>query len=189
VIGQFRPAFVVFLFLTVVTGAIYPGVVSIVARLAFSREARGSLIERDGRIVGSSLIGQPFHSEKYFRGRESATTPAYNGGASSGSNLGPLNPALIEAVEARVKAVKESSPTPAGGVPVDLVTTSGSGLDPHVSPASAELQVPRVAQARGMSEDRVREFVREHTLSRTFGLLGEPRVNVLELNLALDEAQ
>jgi K+-transporting ATPase ATPase C chain len=189
VVGQIRPAIVVFLFLTVVTGAIYPGIVSIVARLAFPREARGSLIERDGRIVGSSLIGQPFHSEKYFRGRDSATTPAYNGGASSGSNLGPLNPALIEAVEARVKAVKETSPAPAAGIPVDLVTTSGSGLDPHISPAAAEIQVPRVARVRGISEDRVRELVRKHTLPRTLGLLGEPRVNVLELNLALDEAQ
>lgn len=188
-VGHLRPAIVVFLFMTVVTGAIYPGIVTIIAQLAFPREARGSLIEREGKIIGSSLIGQPFHSEKYFRGRDSATTPAYNGGASSGSNLGPLNPALIEAVEGRVKAIKESSPAPAGAIPVDLVTTSASGLDPHISPASAELQVPRVARARGISEDRVRDVVRKHTLPRTLGLLGEPRVNVLELNLALDEAQ
>jgi K+-transporting ATPase ATPase C chain len=187
VVGQIRPAIVVFLFLTVVTGAIYPGVVTIVAELAFPREAHGSMIERDGKIVGSALIGQPFHSEKYFHGRDSATTPAYNGGASSGSNLGPMNPALLEAVEGRLKALRESSPTPLAHIPVDLVTTSGSGLDPHLSPASAEVQVPRVARARGIGEDRVRELVRLHTLPRTLGLLGEPRVTVLELNLALDD--
>jgi len=189
VVGQFRPAIIVFAFLTVVTGVIYPGVVTIVAQLAFPRQAQGSLIERDGKLVGSSLIGQPFHSEKYFRGRDSATTPAYNGGASSGSNLGPLNPALVEAVEARIKALRESSPATPDLIPVDLVTTSASGLDPHLSPAAAEAQVARVARARGMDENQLRKVVQAHTLPRTFGLLGEPRVNVLELNLALDAAR
>lgn len=188
-VGQFRPAIVVFAFLTVVTGVVYPGVVTIVAQLVFPRQAQGSLIERDGKVVGSSLIGQPFHSEKYFRGRDSATMPAYNGAASSGSNLGPLNPALVEAVEGRVKALQESSPVTLEKIPVDLVTTSASGLDPHLSPAAAELQVARVARRRGMNENQVRKLVQAHTLPRTFGLLGEPRVNVLELNLALDAAR
>jgi K+-transporting ATPase ATPase C chain len=171
--------------LTLLTGVAYPLLVTGIARVAFPRQAAGSLIERDGRIVGSSLIGQPFSSPRYFWGRLSATAPAYDGAASSGSNLGPLNPALADAAKARVAALRAADSSVAA-VPVDLATASGSGLDPHVSPASAALQIPRVARARGVPEDAIRALVARHTTPRTFGLLGEPVVNVLELNLALD---
>lgn len=182
-----RPCLGTFLVLTVLTGVVYPLVVTGIARVAFPARAGGSLIERDGRVVGSVLLGQPFTSAKYFRSRPSATTPhPYNGASSSGSNLGPTNPALLDAVEARVAALRESNPDDPRPVPVDLVTASASGLDPHISPAAAEYQVGRVARARGVSPAEVRRLVAAHTEGRTLGVLGEPRVNVLTLNLALD---
>jgi potassium-transporting ATPase KdpC subunit len=174
------------LVLTLVTGVIYPLFVTAVARVAFPRQAAGSLIERDGKVVGSALLGQPFGSPRYFWGRLSATAPAYNGAASSGSNLGQLNPALVEAASGRIAALRAADPT-ITTVPVDLATASGSGLDPHISVAAAEVQVRRVAAARGIPEPRLRGLVRRHTEPRTLGLLGEPVVNVLELNLALEQ--
>jgi K+-transporting ATPase ATPase C chain len=185
-----RPCLGVFAMLTLLTGVAYPLVVTGIGRLAFPQQAGGSVIERDGRAVGSALLGQSFTSPKYFWGRPSATGPQpYNGAASSGSNLGPTNPALAAAVAARVAALRAADPGNAAPVPVDLVTASGSGLDPHISPAAAEYQVARVARARGLNPARVRGLVADHTLERTLGLLGEPRVNVLELNLALDDAE
>src|SRR5678816_2297396 len=175
------------LFFTMITGIAYPLVVTGIAQVAFKDHANGSLIEKDGKVLGSRLIGQPFSDPKYFWGRPSATSPQpYNGGASGGSNQGPTNPALKEAVEGRVKALREAGGDPSKPVPVDLVTASGSGLDPHISPAAAEYQVPRVARTREMTEADVRKAVAAATDGRTFGILGEPRVNVLELNLALD---
>lgn len=177
----------VFLVLTLVTGVAYPLAVTGVARLAFPDQASGSIVHRDGRAVGSSLLGQPFTSPRYFWARPSATGPVpYDGAASAGSNLATSNPALIEAVKARVDALRAADPGNFAPVPVDLVTASGSGLDPHVTPAAAEYQAARVARARGLDAGRVRALVAEHTEGRTFGVLGEPRVNVLELNLALD---
>ena len=153
----------------------------------FPDQARGSIIERDGKAVGSELLGQPFSSPRYFWSRPSATaTHAYNGAASSGSNLGPMNPALAEAVAGRIAALRAADPGNDAPVPVDLVTASGSGLDPHISPAAAEYQASRVARARGLPVEQVRELVASATRERTFGIFGEPRVNVLELNLALD---
>jgi K+-transporting ATPase ATPase C chain len=171
----------------VVTGVVYPALVTLIAQGLFPRQANGTTIERDGKTVGSELIGQEFTEEKYFWGRPSATTPAYNGASSSGSNLGPTNPDQLKTVKERVEALRKAHPEKGDApVPVDLVTASGSGLDPHISPAAAEYQVSRVAKARGFSEKRVREIVTEHTEGRTLGSLGEPRVNVLKLNLALD---
>lgn len=188
--SEFRPAIVMIVLLTLLTGVIYPLAVTAVARLAFPSQADGSLIVRDGEVVGSRLIGQAFDDPRFFWSRPSATAPVpYNAAASSGSNLGPLNPALHEAVAARVAALRAADSTATGPVPVDLVTASGSGLDPHISPAAAEFQVARVARARGMSLDAVRARVAKHTEGRTFGLLGEPRVNVLELNLDLETAR
>jgi K+-transporting ATPase ATPase C chain len=172
---------------TLITGIAYPLVVTGIAQVAFKDQANGSLIEKDGKVLGSRLIGQPFSDPKYFWSRPSATSPLpYNGGSSSGSNQGPTNPALKEAVEGRVKALREAGGDPAKPVPVDLVTASGSGLDPHISPAAAEYQVARIARARNLPEDRVRELVQKHTQGRQLGFLGEPVVNVLTLNLALD---
>ncbi len=165
---------------------LYPAVVTVAARALFPRQAEGSLI-RDGETIrGSALIGQPFDGAGYFWSRLSATTPAYNASASSGSNLGPTNPALAEAVKDRVKALRAADPSNTAPVPVDLVTASGSGLDPHITPAAAAYQVARVARARNLPEAQVQQLVAANTEGRTFGILGEPRVNVLQLNLALD---
>jgi K+-transporting ATPase ATPase C chain len=177
----------VFLLLTVATGIIYPLFVTGVAQLAFPEKANGSLIRRGGSYAGSGLIGQPFADPEYFWGRLSATPDfPYNSASSSGSNLGPSNPALLEAVKARVEALRKADPGNHSSVPIDLVTSSGSGLDPHISPAAALYQIPRVARARGLPEDQVRRVVDYFTEPRQWGFLGEPRVNVLKLNLALD---
>ena len=182
-----RPAFVTLLGLTLLTGLVYPAVVTLVARLAFPRQASGSLIVREGRVVGSALIGQSFDRPEYFWGRLSATGPVpYNAAASSGSNLGPLNPALAVAVQARIDALRAADPGSTAPVSVDLVTASGSGLDPHISPAAALYQADRVARARQLDPARVRELISRFTEPRLIALFGEPTVNVLRLNLALD---
>jgi K+-transporting ATPase ATPase C chain len=184
--AQVKPAIMMLLLLTVLTGLVYPLGITAIAQLLFPHQANGSLIVKDGRVVGSSLIGQPFDDPKYFWSRPSATAPfPYNAAASSGSNLGPMNAALIQAVRARLDALKAADPGNTAPVPVDLVTASGSGLDPHISPAAAEYQVLRVARRRGMEEHIVRRLVHEQTEGRQWGILGEPRVNVLALNLAL----
>jgi len=184
---EIRPAVASFLVLTVVTGIVYPLVVTGIAQGVMPAQANGSLIEKDGKVVGSALIGQSFSDPKYFWGRPSATGPTpYNAAASSGSNQGPTNPALIDAVKARVQALRDADPGNAAPVPVDLVTASGSGLDPHISPAAAEYQVQRVAKVRGVDAGKVNQLVEQNTEGRQFGILGEPRVNVLKLNLALD---
>ena len=183
-----RPALLMLFVFSVVTGIAYPLVVTGLANVLFRNQAQGSVITRGGRAVGSRLIGQSFEDPRYFWGRLSATGPSpYNAAVSSGSNLGPLNPALIDAVAARVAALKAADPGAAPPVPVDLVTASGSGLDPHISSAAAAYQVERVARARGLPADAVRALVTRHTQGRQLGFLGEPVVNVLELNLALDE--
>ena len=186
--SQLRPALVALVLLTVITGGIYPLTVTAIAQAVFPWQANGSLLGRNGQPAGSALIGQPFAEPRYFWGRLSATAPfPYNAAASSGSNLGPTNPALLDQVKARVAALKQADPGNAAPIPADLVTASGSGLDPDISPAAAEYQVPRVARARGLDEAMVRRLVAEATEGSTFGLLGEPRVNVLKLNLALDQ--
>jgi K+-transporting ATPase ATPase C chain len=194
---QIRPAIVVLLTLTIITGLVYPLAMTGIARVIFPYQAQGSLIERDGKVVGSELIGQVFESEKYFHGRPSATTapdpndatktvPApYNAANSGGSNLGPSNKALIDRVQGDMDKLKQENS--AASVPADLVTTSASGLDPHISPEAALFQAPRIAKARNVPEDRIRQLVADHTEGRFLGLLGEPRVNVLLLNLALDQ--
>jgi K+-transporting ATPase ATPase C chain len=185
--SQLRPAIVLLALLTVITGVVYPLVVTLVAQGAFPRQANGSLVVRGDDVVGSALIGQPFEDPKYFWGRLSATAPfQYNAAASSGSNLGPLNPALTDAVKARVDALRAADPGNEIPIPVDLVTASGSGLDPNVSPAAAHWQVPRVARARGLDPATVQALVEQHTEGRQWGFFGEARVNVLALNLALD---
>jgi K+-transporting ATPase ATPase C chain len=186
---QVKPAIVVLVLLTLVTGVAYPLVVTGIAQVIFPTQANGSLILRDGKAVGSSLIGQPFDDPKYFWGRLSATASfAYNAGASTGSNYGPLNPAFHAAAKARIDALHEADPGNKAPIPVDLVTASGSGLDPHISPAAALYQVSRVAKARKLDEARVRQLVESQIEGRPLGVLGEPRVNVLRLNLALDSA-
>src|SRR5262245_27618586 len=186
---QLKPAIVVLVLLTLVTGVAYPLVVTAVAQLAFPAQANGRLIMRNGKPVGSALIGQPFDDPKYFWGRLSATAPfGYNAGASTGSNYGPINPALHAAAKGRIDALREADPDSKAPVPVDLVTASGSGLDPHITRAAAFYQARRVAKARGLDEARVRQLVEAHVENRQLGILGEPRVNVLRLNLALDAA-
>jgi K+-transporting ATPase ATPase C chain len=195
---EIRPAIVLVVALTVITGLVYPFVMTGVAGMIFPYQAQGSLVERDDKVIGSTLIGQEFTSDRYFHGRPSATVapdpndssktvPApYNAANSGGSNLGPTNKALIERVQGDVDKLKQENPS--APVPIDLVTTTASGLDPDISPAAALFQVPRVAKARNMPEDRVRQLVNERIEGRTLGFLGEPRVNVLALNMALDRA-
>jgi K+-transporting ATPase ATPase C chain len=193
---EIRPAIVLVIALTLITGVVYPFAITGIAQVIFPDKAQGSLLERDGKVVGSALIGQEFTSEAYFHGRPSATTAPdpndatktvpvpYNAANSGGSNLGPTNKALIERVQGDIEKLKLENPS--AQVPTDLVTTSASGLDPHISPEAALFQVPRVAKARNLPENRVRQLVAENTSDRFVGILGEPRVNVLELNLALD---
>ena len=195
---EIRPAIVLVLGLTIITGLVYPLVMTGIAGVLFPYQAQGSLIEKDGKVIGSELIGQQFASDKYFHGRPSATLGPdpidsskttgipYNAANSGGSNLGPTNKALIDRLTGDVNKLKQENPS--AQVPIDLVTTSGSGLDPHISPAAAYFQVPRVAKARNMAENAVRNLVAEHIEERTLGVVGEPHVNVLELNLALDKA-
>ena len=195
---EIRPALVLVLGLTIITGFVYPLAITGIAGVLFPYQAQGSLIEKDGKVIGSELIGQEFASDKYFQSRPSATTgpdaddpsktvaAPYNAVNSMGSNLGPTNKALIDRVTADVAKLKQENPS--AQVPIDLVTTSGSGLDPHISPAAAYFQVPRIAKARNMTENALRELVAQHVEGRTLGIFGEPRVNVLELNLALDKA-
>ncbi len=184
---QWRPALMCLVALSVITGIVYPLLITGVSQVFFKSQANGSLLYLNGKAIGSSLIGQAFEDPRYFWGRPSATGPLpYDGAASSGSNLGPLNPALLEAVEARIKALRKDNPGNNRPIPVDLVTASASGLDPHISAAAADYQVSRVARTRGMSETQVRELVKRHTEGRLLGLLGERVVSVLQLNLALD---
>jgi len=193
---EIRPAIVFIIALTLITGLVYPLAITGIAGVLFPYQAQGSLIEKDGKVIGSELIGQDFESDRYFHGRPSATTgpdpkdpnktvaQPYNAVNSMGSNLGPTNKALIDRVKGDVDKLKAENSS--AQVPVDLVTTSGSGLDPHITPVAAYFQVPRIAKARNMPENAVRDLVAEHIEGRTLGILGEPRVNVLELNLALD---
>ncbi len=181
------PAIALTIVLTVLVGIIYPFLMTGLSEVLFKEKARGSLIQREGRVIGSRLIGQPFRGVGYFHSRPSAAGSGYDGTASGGTNLGPTSKALFEdQIKGRAKELKGENPKME--IPVDLVTSSGSGLDPHISPAAAEFQIPRVARERQILEEDVRRLVREHTEGRQFGVLGEPRVNVLELNLALDEA-
>jgi len=187
-LAQIRPAIVSFIVLTVITGILYPLLVTGIAQTVFHRQAEGSLITTsNGKIVGSTLIGQDFNDPKYFWGRVSATSPAYNASSSSGSNLGPSNPALLDEVKARITALKAVDPNNNAPIPVDLVTSSGSGLDPHISLAAASYQLSRVANARGLTQGAIQQIIDQNTQGRFLGILGEPVVNVLQVNLALDQ--
>lgn len=181
-----RPAFFSFLILTVITGVIYPLFIMGIAQALLPNQANGSLIYKNGKIIGSSLIGQPFDDPKYLWGRISATSPQYNASSSSGSNIGPSNPALIDEINGRIKALKAADPDNAAPIPVDLVTSSASGLDPHVSLAAAYYQIHRIAKGRGLPENIVKGIIDKNRMMRSFGLLGEPVVNVLKVNLDLD---
>ena len=183
---QIYPAVALTIVLTVMVGIIYPFVMTGLSELLFKEKARGSLIEREGKVVGSRLIGQPFKGPGYFHSRPSAAGSGYDATASGGTNLGPTSKQLLEE-QVRERSKQLHTENPNVGIPIDLITSSGSGLDPHISPAAADFQIPRVARERRMSEDKVKQLVQEHTEGRQFGVLGEPRVNVLELNLALDE--
>ena len=186
----FRPMIVLFAVLTAITGLAYPAVMTLIGQTAFASQANGSMLQKDGKDVGSTLMGQQFDAPQYFWGRLSATSPMpYNPLSSGGSNTGPTNPALADEVKGRIAALKAAGTDVSKPVPVDLVTSSGSGLDPEISPAAAQYQIARVAKARKMSENDVAALVDKYTQGRQFGVLGEPRVNVLELNLALDQAQ
>jgi K+-transporting ATPase ATPase C chain len=184
---QLKICVLLFVSLTLLTGLAYPLLMTVFAQLVFPEKANGSLIKKGETIVGSRLIGQEFNDPRYFWGRLSATGPAYNAAASSGSNYGPMNPKLMEAVQSRLKQLRAADPQNASPVPVDLVTASASGLDPHISPAAARYQKPRIARLRNMPEQQVQELIDRYTTERVLGCLGEPVVNVLELNLALDE--
>lgn len=183
-LAELRPAAVLLAFFTALTGLLYPAAITGIAQVLFPRQANGSLVLVDGRLVGSSLVGQPFAGPEYLWGRLSATAKPYDASASAGSNLGPSNPALAEAVHARVAALRSGGAV--GTIPADLGTASGSGLDPHVSPAAAAIQIPRIARTRGLPDAAVAAVVAAHTEGRTLGIFGEPRVNVLAVNLALD---
>jgi K+-transporting ATPase ATPase C chain len=186
-LAQIRPAFISFILFTVLTGLVYPLLVTGIAQTVFHKQAEGSLItSSDGKILGSSLIGQNFDDPKYFWGRISATSPAYNASASSGSNLGPTNSALLDEVKGRITALKAADPNNNDPIPVDLVTSSASGLDPHISLAAAQYQLARVARVRGLSQGDIQQIIDQNTQGRFLGLLGEPVVNVLQVNLALD---
>jgi len=187
-LSYLKPAAMMLLLLTLLTGVIYPALVTAVAQVFFADQANGSLISnQQGQPIGSALIGQSFNDPKYFWGRPSATGPyANNAAASSGSNLGPTNPALVEAVAARIQALKDVDPDNTTAVPVDLVTASGSGLDPHITPAAAEYQINRIAKLRKINQEKLKKLVQSHTEARQWGVFGETRVNVLTLNLALD---
>jgi potassium-transporting ATPase KdpC subunit len=187
-ISNLKPAVLMLLLLSVLTGVIYPALVTVFAQVFYADKANGSLIkDQQGNLLGSQLIGQPFSDPKYFWGRASATSPyPYNASASSGSNLGPTNPALADAVKGRIDALQKVNPDNNKPVPVDLVTASGSGLDPHISPAAADYQVDRIAKVRQIDPEKLRELVQSHTEGRQWGVFGEPRVDVLTLNLALD---
>lgn len=188
--ATFKPALRLLFVLTVLTGVLYPLLLTGIAQIAFPGRANGLLIEQDGQAIGSQLIGQPFDDPRYFWGRPSATSPfPYNAAASTGPNLGPASAALHERVRQRVETLRATDAGNTSPIPVDLVTTSASGLDPHISVAAARYQVPRIARIRGISEDTLLELVEQHTAGRTLGFLGEPRVNVLALNLALDKVQ
>ncbi|MGD0336730.1 MAG: potassium-transporting ATPase subunit KdpC [Candidatus Omnitrophota bacterium] len=181
-----KPALISFFILTIITGVIYPLFITGIAQALLPNQANGSLIYRNSKPVGSVLIGQEFNDPKYFWGRISATSPQYNASSSSGSNIGPTNPALIDEVKGRIKALQVADPENKVPIPVDLVTSSASGLDPHISLAAAYYQVSRIARTRGLSQDTIKILIAKHTSERLFGLIGEPVVNVLELNLALD---
>jgi K+-transporting ATPase ATPase C chain len=186
-LSQIRPALVSLILLTLITGVIYPAIVTAVAKIAFAGKASGSIMTVNGKSVGSELIGQPFSDPKYFWSRPSATSPVpYAGDNGSGSNLGPTNPALVDAVKQRIAALRAADPQNKQAIPVDLVTASGSGLDPHISVAAAEYQAARVARTRGISTEIVQQLIKRFTEGRMLGVLGEERVNVLKLNLALD---